>query len=899
MIGVLPGRYTIPLLPRTHVSRDRLLAHLDEGLTTRIIHVSAPAGSGKTTLLADWLQRLDGATFSTNLPLRRAWVTFDPSDNRPETLIRDILLALRQAIPDFAEAQFAALQDGRPVDAAHGLEDIIAALAATPHHVVLVADDFHQIINQQALDATARLLQYLPPNFCVAYAGRKQQPIATAQLRARGRLTELRGPELAFSHDEATRLLRNIAGEKATAELCRALQARTEGWATGLMLAGRGMNEADDPAAYACDFAAHVDRNVADYLLEQVLAPEPDPMQRILMETAILSELTAENCAAILGDARPGTCQAMLEDLERRSFFMTPLDTHRRRYRYHPLFGDMLRDRLVQSTPPETLNELHRRAAARLAQAGEMRRALQHYLAADDTPAAARSVEHRLVIIQETESFAQLADWLTLLPRELIEARPGLLIAEAWTHSWNYRYDRVPPLAARAEALLAQWQPEEGDLTADYWRSQIAAMRSSNRHFNLTPTQQLEAADDALTIITQHSWLHAFVITQKLLRLHELGRMTEALRTFQELSDRAGPRPTPFLTRLQFSLVELYSRDASPLLLLPAARRYLQLAETCNMAGSIVWAHHGIAQAYYALNNLDEAATHFSAVLNSVHQGQSEAKMTSAFPLMKIYIESGAPARADEIVARVRGLAERAGGSALAEEAEALALFAALARGDKTAARRWLATSTLGLASQRPYRMPIIRAQVCLAAGDDADLQRVIEESGEILRQAGAERQVQVQIEVGVLLACMLWRRGSRQRALDALEEALALAAPRGHIRRFIQGGADVGTMLYELARQGREAEAARAMLAHVTRAAEARQPTPSLIDPLTARELEILELLAEGLTNKEIGARLDISPFTVRNHTTRIYAKVGVNNRDDAIEAARSLRLIGGDASG
>ena len=195
--------------------------------------------------------------------------------------------------------------------------------------------------------------------------------------------------------------------------------------------------------------------------------------------------------------------------------------------------------------------------------------------------------------------------------------------------------------------------------------------------------------------------------------------------------------------------------------------------------------------------------------------------------------------------------------------------------------------------------MPIIRAQICLAAGDDADLQRVIEESGDLLRQAGAARQVQVQIEVGVLLARMLWRRGSRQRALDALEEALALAAPRGHIRRFTEGGADVGTMLYELARLDRHAEAAREMLAQVTHAAEARRPAPSLIDPLTERELEILELLAEGLTNKEVGARLDISPFTVRNHTTHIYAKLGVNHRDDAIAAARALRLIRAETSG
>ncbi len=896
MIGPLSARHTIPSPPRTLVSRGRLIAHLNEGLKTGHVQISAPAGWGKTTLLADWMQRLAGATSPIDLPLRRAWLTLDPSDDQPEMLLYDLLLALRQAIPDFAEAQLVALQSGQLMDAKDGLEDLLAAFAAAPYHIVLVIDEFQNLVNPQMFEVAQYLLQYFPPNLCIVSAGRVQPPLAIAQLRARGRLTELHGPELAFSQDEATRLLRNVAGDKATDELCRALQARTEGWATGLVLAGKGIDKADDPAAYVHDFETHVDRHVADYLTEQALTLQPDHIQRILLETSVFSELTAEKCAAIFGEARPGTYQAMLEDLERRNVFVTPLDRHRRRYRYHYIFGELLRYRLEQSMAQSDVAALHRRAAARLAQEGEIEEALQHYLAGDDAPAAARLIEHRLADVQEAESFAELTDWLALLSRDLIEARPGLLIAQCWTLNWNYRHDRVPPLVTRAEALLTQWEPGEDDFAVNYWRGQIAAMRSSNLYASLTPAQQIEAADEALANIAPNSWLHAFVINQKLLRLHELGQMAEALRTFRELSDQAGPRPTPFLTRLHYSLVTLYRRDASPSLLLPAAYRYLQLAETCVMTSSILWARHGIAQAYYAMNNLDKAVTYFSAGLNGAHEGQLEAAMACAFPLVSIHIERRALARADEVVRRVRELAARAGGSTLAAAADALALFPALARGDQAAARRWLETSALGLETPRAYDILLIRAQIGLAVGTDADLKRMIEMVREVLRHAGGERQVYVQIEGGVLLARMLWRRGSRQQALDVLEAALAPAAPRGYVRCFIEGGADVRTMLYELARLGRQAEAAREMLAEVARAAAARQPDLPLIDPLTERELEVLELLAGKLTNKEIAALLDISYFTVRNHTTRIYTKLGVNTREDAVAAVRSLRLIEGD---
>jgi LuxR family maltose regulon positive regulatory protein len=899
MTGTHPARYIVPLPVRTIISRARLIARLNEGLTTRLIQVSAPAGWGKTTLLADWLQHLDTAFLPTNLPLRRAWVTYDPSDNQPETLVRDILLALRQAIPDFAEAQWTALETGHPVDVTHALEDILTAITAAPYHIVFVADDFHHIINQQALDAISRLLQYLPPNFCVAHAGRQQPSIALAQLRARGHLTELRGPELAFSQSEANLLLRNLAGDKATKTQCRDLQARTEGWATGLVLAGRGLAEADDPSAYARNFAAHVDHYVADYLTEQVIVLEPDHTQRVLMETAILSELTAEHCAAILGDARSGAYQAMLEDLEQRNIFIMPLDRYRRRYRYHQIFGDLLRDRLEQSTLPEVRNNLHRRAAAHLAQTGEIREALRHYLAGDAALTAARLIEQQLANVQETESFIALADWLALLPRELIETRPGLLIAEAWVLNWQYRRDRIPPKITQAEALLDGWKPAEEDLAAEYWRGHIAAMHSVNSHFKLTPAERLEAADTALALVPQQSWLYAFVINSKLLRLQELGRMDEAQRVFKAVSDQAGPHPTPFLTRLYLSQVALYRREAAPSLLLQASTRYLQLAEACAMPESIAWAHYGIAQAYYALNDLDRAAMHFSAVLNSAPERQLEAAMISAFPLVRIYIERGELERADELVAKVRALTERVGGSGLAEEANALALFPTIARGDKSAARRWLAIPISGLETIHSYRMPIIRAQICLAAGTDADLQKMVEELHRILEQADAAHQVQMQIEGNTLLARTLWRRGFRVRALDALEEALSFAAPRGHIRSFTERNAEVGTMLYELVRLDRHAEAAREMLAHVMRAAEARQPVQSLVDPLTERELEILELLAEGLTNKEIGAHRKISPFTVRNHITHIYAKLGVRNREEAIKSARLLRLIETNGSG
>jgi LuxR family maltose regulon positive regulatory protein len=311
------------------------------------------------------------------------------------------------------------------------------------------------------------------------------------------------------------------------------------------------------------------------------------------------------------------------------------------------------------------------------------------------------------------------------------------------------------------------------------------------------------------------------------------------------------------------------------------------------MRGSELWAHYGIGHGLYAMNDMDEAAEHFWVVLDAAREGQFEAVMMSAFPLVKIHIERGELDLADDVVARARSLAEYAGGSTLAEEVDALALFPALARGNKPAARQWLETSSLGKVAIRPYRKTLIRAQICLAAGIDENVRIMIEELRHALRLAAAQWQVQVQIEGDLLLARMLWQRGSGQAALDVLEEAVVLASPRGYLRRFVEGGADVGAMLHELARLRRHAEDAREILTRVAEAARRRLPAAALADPLTGRELEVLGLLAQGLPYKEIGARLNISPITVRNHAARIYDKLDAKGRRQAVEIARALRLI------
>lgn len=399
------------------VPRADLVARLDAAVEAhRLTVVSAAAGWGKTTLVGDWLGTID---------LPTAWVALDASDNDPARFWRYLSEALSRAGVAL-DVQAVGALSGAGETREVGLSELINAIAGAPGRTVIALDDYHAITDAGIHESIAFLVPRMPDTLRLVVATRSDPPLGLGRLRARGDLAEIRADDLRFTGSEAARLLGDAIGaELAPAEVER-LRTRTEGWAAGLYLAGLSLRGRDDAAAFIDDFAGD-DRLVVDYLASEVLESQSPERRRFLIRTAILGRLTGPLCDAV-ADAS-GSAQVLAE-LERSNLFLVPLDNRREWYRYHHLFGELLRHELTVTAPGEVV-ELHRRAADWHLAAGEVDEAVQHAAASGDMDRAADLIAEHWTGYERSGWTATTQRWVALLPTERVRSDPRLCLAEA------------------------------------------------------------------------------------------------------------------------------------------------------------------------------------------------------------------------------------------------------------------------------------------------------------------------------------------------------------------------------------------------------------------------------------------------------------------------------------
>jgi LuxR family maltose regulon positive regulatory protein len=427
-------------LPRTRpdrLARSRLLQRLDEGLGRALMLVCTPAGFGKTTLLADW------AT-STTMPV--AWLSLDPDDNDPARFWRYVAAALDRAGVPVAERVGSLSPQGGEASSHAVVTAVINELEAQPDEVTLALDDYHVIESAPIHDGVAFLLHHLPPQLHLVIAGRSDPPLQLARLRAAGRLCELRAADLRFTPEETAAFLRDLWRLDLAPEAVTVLENRTEGWAVGLQLAALSLRDVPDPDVFLDAFSG-THRFILDYLSEEVLERQPQPVRAFLLQTSVLERLRGPLCDAVTGTSEG---QDMLEALERANLFLVPLDEERRWYRFHHLFADLLRASLQRSRP-ELVPELHRRAAQWCEQHGLIDDAIRHRLGSGDAPSAARLVEEHLDETLRRGEDVILQRWLSALPEEAVQAVPALCLAQGLMEFHLGHLDSVERLLEHAE----------------------------------------------------------------------------------------------------------------------------------------------------------------------------------------------------------------------------------------------------------------------------------------------------------------------------------------------------------------------------------------------------------------------------------------------------------------
>jgi LuxR family transcriptional regulator, maltose regulon positive regulatory protein len=882
---ILATKLYIPSPRPNVVLRPRLIERLNEGLHRKLTLISAPAGFGKTTLVSEWV---------ADCERRVAWLSLDEGDNDPTRFLAYLVAALQTITANIGGSVLGMLQSPQPPPPEAILTALLNEITTIRDNFALVLDDYHVIDAEPVDKALTFLLEHLPPQVHLVITTREDPNLPLARLRVRGQMTELRATDLRFTLSEAAGFLNQVMGLNLSAENIAALETRTEGWIAGLQLAAISMQGQKDATSFIKSFTGS-HHFVMDYLVEEVLQQQPARVQTFLLRTSILDRLCGPLCDAVVldPDARG---KETLEYLERANLFVVPLDNERRWYRYHHLFADLLRQRLRQSTTSSpgdgerAVAEYHIRASVWYEENGLEIEAFHHAAAANDVGRAERLIEGKTIPLHFRGAVTLILDWLASLPVTVLNARPSL-----W---WRYGSLMLvtgqttgveEKLQAAEAALLSHTQGAEPDDKTRNLVGQIAAARSV-----LALTRyQVE------TMITQSrralEYLHPDNRTSRPTALWTLGHAyllqgdrAAAGRTLTEaisLSQASGAIFTTILATIGLGNVQ---EAENQLYLAAQTYRYvLQLAGDQPLQ-IINEAHLGLARVLYEWNDLDAAEQHGRQSLQLARQYDRviDRFVSCEVFLARLKLARGDVAGAAAILAQADQSARRQNFVHRIPEVAALQVLTFLRQGNLTAAD----------ALAQTHEFPINQARVHLANGDASAALAALEPWR---RQVEAKGWEDERLRVITLQAVALHAHGEKEMAVQLVGDALALAEPGGFIRIFIDEGTPMVKLLSEVAARGTMPGFVAKLLAVFgaeQQQTEDKSDLPSaqpLIEPLSQRELEIIQLIAQGLSNHGIGERLFLALDTVKGHNRKIFGKLQVQRRTEAVARARELGLL------
>ncbi len=899
------------------VPRARLTGRLDAGLERKLILVSAPAGYGKTTLLSEWVSARN----------RVAWLALDRGDDDAARFLAYLIAALQTVEPDLGQATLALLRSPQLPPIESLLTPLVNEIAGLSACLLVVLDDYHVITAPPVHQVLAFLLDHLPPfphGLHLVIATRFDPPLPLARLRARDQMVELRAADLLFTSDEAFAFLNERMGLELSNEDVRALEQRTEGWIAGLQLAAIALHslatptpgqDAERAGAFIRAFTGS-NRHILDYLTEEVMARLPQDLQAFLRRTSILERLSAPLCEAVTGEK---DSQSILARLEQSNLFLAPLDDERRWYRYHHLFADFLALRLRQ-TEPEHIAGLHCRAAAWYEQNGFIAEAVGHALAAEEMAEAARLIEQCAMQMFARSEMATLLTWLDRLPDELTRDRPWLCIFHAWALLVRGRYEALAPRLQEAERTLEKRKllldanpPEDALLEIRTMQGHVATLRALEAVSKEQASLARELASQASEHLPKASRVRA-VSTMALGWAHRLiGDLEAANQACAEA------RNISLATGFTFVAVVAACRLAYQQTLQGQLHQALvNYQDALRMATdqdgrrlpAAGYAYVNMGGVYYEWNNLDAALRYVTDGIDLCKQvGHIEDWAIGYVTLARVHLAQGDLRSAGDALQKALQLCQMPVPDFLVLRwVQECQVRLWLAQGHLEAAARWAQASGLGVQDPPGFARElehIILGRVLVALGqaqpDGTHLDDAVRLLTRLSEAAETRGWMGKAIEILALLALALRAQGQTEKAMAAMARALSLGEPEGYVRTFVDEGAPMERLLRLAAAGGLAADYVSKLLAAIGNEGKSASAPPienklalhDLVEPLSERELQVLRLVAAGLSNQEIAQSLVISADTVKTHLKNIYGKLGVHNRTQAAAHARQHDLL------
>ncbi len=850
--------------------------------------ISASAGFGKTTLISEWISKCDRLV---------GWLSLDEGDSEPERFISYLIAALQTVKPGIGVGLMAALQSAESLNTETLLSTLLNEITTIPDDFILILDDYHLIDSPVVDQSLAFLVEHQPAQMHMVISTREDPSLPLARLRARSQMIELRASDLRFSPAEASEFLNQVMGLTLSVEDITSLETRTEGWIAGLQLAAISMHGQKDASGFIQAFTGS-HRYILDYLLEEVLQRQPIEVQNFLLRTSILERMCGPLCDAVLGNPN-SSGQETLTYLERANLFIVSLDNERYWYRYHHLFGDLLRKRLKQSFTSEGINHLQIQASEWYENNGLILAAFKHAVAAKDVDRANRLMENKKMPLHLPGVPTIILNWLESLPMNVLNANPALWWKQAAMLLESYQMIGVEEKLQAAEAALAMRNLPDAEM--DEWTrnlvGKIAVARAELAATLYQSETSLVYAKRALEYLHPNNTAYRSSAIQYIGFAHYIqGDRDEADQAYNEalsLAQTVGDNVGVLLAITRLGQVHELRNQ-----LHQAAEKYqhaLQLIGEDPIPFTTV-VYLGLARIYFEWNDLDTAEKYgeLSFQLARLCDQVVDRLILSQLFMSQIKLIRGDVAGAANFLKQAEQNTRQWEFAARVPTIATQQVLMHLYQGNIDAAVQIAQLNDL----------PILLARTLIAQGDPSAALAVLVPHRQKMEEKGWENNL---LSTMVLQTLALHLVGEKEPALQVLSEALTLAEPGGFIRLFVEQGEPMRLLFLDYRAWIENQSGVRIhplrgyvdklLVAFTTSQAVLVSPTKNpqseLIEPLSQRELEVLQLICQGLSNQEICQRLFLALDTVKGHNRRIFEKLQVHRRTEAIAKARELNLF------
>lgn len=901
-IPILITKFHIPRLRDSIVSRTYLMKRLSQVKGCRLILISAPAGFGKTTLISEWL---------TVCGYPASWLSLDVRDNDLRTFLTYFISGIQKIDQKIGNREVEALSTRTSFHLEAVLTEIINEIAALSYEFVYVLEDYHVISNQEVNATIAFLLDYIPANMKLVIITREEPLLPIAKLRAKNQLLELRATDLRFTQFEIAQFI-NRMNLNITDHNLRILEKHTEGWIAAIQLVALSMQNNQDIIDLMERFSSG-NTYIMDYLIEEVLLRQTEEIQRFLLKTSILDRFCGELCDDMMEYKVPSS-QRILEQLQATNLFLVPLDNERIWFRYHHLFADLLRRRAsVEESLLQEIALLHIRAAHWFEQKGFMDEAIRHNMAVGDYEKAAAMIELEWYGMDQSLQSAVWLGWAKMLPEEMIHHRPILCTGYAWALLDSGKLEDCEPMLQYAEkgietlkqetqkgiapsiivVDLEQYQKLPATISnARAYKASAqgdikGAIMYAKKTLELLPEEEVDQREIVKTLLGLSLWASGDLEAAYTTIVHDLhGRQMEIMVAVVLAEIR--------MEQGKFHLAEeILERVLHTALLedqiyqLPVASFYLGLAKIKFWKGDISTAIELLEQSKVkgetaALPNWRYLWLLLEAQIKG-SQGFFEEALRLIIEAEGYYHRSPIP-------------------DLLPYQAMKARLY--LKQGKINYALDWANDIQITLADEPDYanayemitliRIRLKEYEKHKIADNTSDM-AIIEH---LLKKARFGKWARILIEILILRAIAYYALGKTEISKSSILEAIEAAETEGYVQPFIEDGEQIQTLLFEINMASNQSQFLKRIQCTIGDKTKYSVKTSEeknimLIEPLSLRELEVLHLIDEGLSNQEISERLFLALSTIKGYNQNLFRKLQVKNRTEAIKRARELGIL------